>query len=111
MSEDKRYRGEIISIASDNLEAWAKRICIEEKIDKPSYCENYLDTLLNERCEDFMVMDGTLWKINAKEVDHYESWVEEADDGEIDFDVTFYSGGCCLQEAIESVVKEMKKNS
>lgn len=71
--------------------------------------EQYVD---EGKLENAVVIGGIIWEIiNQKDIDPYDDVYNATanEDGTIDFEVRFYNGGCCLDEAIHDAINNLKR--
>jgi len=118
MSEVERAKGKLTKINSDlTLVELCKKLLLEEDSDNV-FDENDDESSVFESFNDvfwrgkYIVLDNEVYGLEMEtETDACED-IHEASydkDGNIDFLVQFYNGGCCYSEAIEDAVKLLKK--
>jgi len=111
MSETVHYRGslkEVTRLENESLEDQCKRLLANK--DLPSYFDSYREMLLDESYKEYVVHDGKLYSVNREDVDpDGDIFLSgEGENGDINFEVRYYNGGCSFDEAIEAALKNMK---
>lgn len=57
--------------------------------------------------EKYIHINGVVWELDNAELDAHDwSFAEKNPDGSFDYFVSFYNGGCSLQEAIQEAVEK-----
>lgn len=80
--------------------------------------DNYLQNIEDEpedviynglKCgyEKYVLINGMVWELDNTELDEYDiSFAEKNPDGSFNYFVSFYNGGCGLNEAIECAMEK-----
>lgn len=111
MSETVHYKGilkEVKRYEGETLEEQCKRLM--ENKDLPSYYDTYEEYLLDENYRKITIQNGIVYRVEKEEVDPYSDIFNARmnENGEIEFEVRYYNGGCGFDEAIEEAVKNIK---
>lgn len=122
MSEVIRYKGKLIKINKlngEDLEKQCKRIIECKRALKGlnplfrlrSCYDSYEDYLLSYYYEEFYINNGTLYRIEKKEVfidsDIYQGYENKS--GDIEFEVMYHNGCCCLSDALNNIFNKIGK--
>lgn len=108
MSEVVHYRGRLQKIErkdDETLEDLCKRI-----VDRSTtYYESWEEHIRCERYKEYVVCNGELYKILSQDELYPDSTftIRECTNGEYEYDVIFYNGGWCLEEAIEEAFRNL----
>lgn len=112
MSETVQYTGKLTEIDLKGLTVEKKA---EEIFEKLGGVENlyssFADWLLYEMDKEYYVDGEKLYEISDfKNIDSDDDifQAKKQTDGSIDFNVRFYNGGCCLDEALEVALANME---
>ncbi len=72
----------------------------------------YQEMLSDEGYNDFVIYEDNLYEvISRKDMDGMDIFeISKAEDGTYDFTLSYYNGGCCFSEAIESAFDNMKED-
>lgn len=115
MSEVDWYVGKLVKVErleNELLENQCKRICEELNIrlDHLQYHDNYIELLLDEKYNEYIVYDNTLYSISKQRKDEWDDIYEASqnEDGSISFNVKYYNGGCNLNEALNEALEKLK---
>lgn len=111
LSETVHYKGVLKTIErheGETLEEQCKRL-LENK-ELPSYFDSYAEYLLDENYKKITIQNGVVYLIEKEEVDPDGDIFNASinDNGEIEFEVRYYNGGCGFDEAIEEAIKSIK---
>ena len=115
MSYTEYHIGKIkpINITGEELENYCKQILLEHSYisenspEKDEFYNSYAELLVDELGDEYMYLNGILYKIiEDKEVDDDVVNITRNEDGTINYVATFYNGGTCLTEVLESVLKK-----
>ncbi|MFS0878003.1 hypothetical protein [Solibacillus isronensis] len=112
MSETVHYKGVLKKVErfdGENLEQQCKRLLGNKEL--PSYFDSYEEFLLDNYYKTMTVQNDTVYEVKAIEVDA-DSDIFNAtllNDGQIEFEVRYYNGGCGFDEAIEEAIKNIGK--
>lgn len=98
-------------LENETLENQCLRILNEFDIDIEDYYESPMEQLKGELSDEFYVYNDNLYSLYYKSIDtSYE--IAEGDireDGSIEFLTMYYSGGTCLSEMLDEVMKKLIK--
>jgi hypothetical protein len=89
----------------ESLEDQCKRL-LENK-ELPPYFDCYAEYLLDEHYQKYVIIDEIVYYVQKEDVDT-ESDIFKATknpDGNFEFEVRYYNGGCGFEEAIEEALK------
>lgn len=90
----------------ETLEEQCKRLLELEELPKyaSSYEEHMLDVGVYEK--DILLQDGKLYKIDSKELSEDEDVIKakQLPNGDIEFEVRYYNGGCGFAEALVEAI-------
>lgn len=109
MSEVVHYKGtlkEIKSNKGETLEELCKRMMEGKTL--PKYCDTYREYLEDVYYLEMVIQEGRLYKVEKEEVSLYGEIYEsnENEDGDIEFEVKYYNGGCSFEEAIGTAIEK-----
>lgn len=112
MSETVHYRGTMRAVEkldNESIESQCKRILNNNKL--PVYCDSYQEMLLDELYEKFIIYNDVLYSVLKTEIDpeEYMSIASVNENGDINFEVKYYNGGCGFNEAIEEALEKVLK--
>ena len=113
MSEIEHWKGTLIPVPIIvDVENTAKLILEKLGMGKASYNDTYLEELRDSLYKEYVFVNGMLYKIEGSKQDPYADIyiVQEKGDGEFDFELKFYNGGCGFDEAIELAFKKLEKD-
>jgi hypothetical protein len=105
MSKDVRYKGRMRRLDGDP-DTLAKDILRGMDLDEDPGMTN-LEYLyeVSDRYK-YVEIDNVLYEVEEiKEIEYGDIYVEDNGDGTYTFDVSYYNGGCCFEEAIEDGLK------
>lgn len=111
MSETVYFKGllkMVEKMEGETLEAQCKRLLGDAEL--PSYFESYQEYLLDEHDKEFVVKDDILYQVEKHKIDP-DTDVFRAnlnEDGNIEFDVRYYNGGCSFDDAIHEALKTIE---
>ena len=105
MSETEHVRGKLIPTNKTTQEFIGD-------IEFYSYHSNAKEYFEDEFYEKAVEIDGKIFIVDKKEIDPYEDIFESKlnDDGSIDFELRYYSGGCGFGEAIDCALEKLTPN-
>lgn len=112
MSDYEHYKG-ILRIVErqedESLESQCKRI-LENK-ELLSYYDTYQEMLLGDFYEKYIIHDDTLYSVEKQNIDPYDDIFNASlnENGDINFEVRYYNGGCGFDEAIEYALNKFIK--
>ena len=80
-------------------------------LELPIWADNWIHWYRDVVYEDYFIHDSTIYEIIKEDTDPYDDTYNAYPniDGTINFEVRFYNGGCCLEEALAEAMKEMNK--
>lgn len=105
MSEEVHYKGKIKlvpKLENEDLEQQCHRVLKENGINKlESYCDTWIE-MMYEHYNTYIIHDSNLYEVLSKEdVDETDVFnAYSLPDGTIGYEVAYYNGGCCFDEAI-----------
>ena len=89
-------------------EEMAKEFCKTRKI-RNEHEETWL-TVLQEQCEDIAFFNGRFYYIDDIETDDVDVFhAVKHKNGDIDYILNYYNGGCSFQEALEKALGRLDK--
>lgn len=111
MSETVHYKGVLKQIEryeGEPLEEQCKRL-LENK-DLPSYFDSYAEYLIDENYQKITIQNGIVYRVEKEEVDPDSDIFKASinDQGEIEYEVRYYNGGCGFDEAIEEALRSIR---
>ena len=117
MSEVVRKKGCIKLLkreAGETLEEQCKQIILREVMDfkeLPSYYDTYAEYLSIELGKKYYIRDDSVYSIELESFKDDYSFFEGNinENGDIDFHIMYYNGGCNLSEALDVVMKNIDK--
>lgn len=113
MSETVTYRGKLQKVAEgkEAIESWCKEfiqhkgLCIEG-----SYHDDYTEMATEDYYKDLVLANDALFKVLSKENlegdDIFQ--IKDMGNGEFEYLVQYYNGGCGFSEAIEYSFEKLK---
>jgi hypothetical protein len=110
LSETVHYKGvlkEVERYPDENLSYQCKRLLDNREL--PSYYDSYEEFLRDELYKEYIIHDDIVYKYEKEELDP-ESDIFEATrniNGDIEFEVLYYNGGCSFEEAIEEAMRNI----
>ena len=112
MSETVHYKGvlkKVEKIKGETLEEQCKRILGNKEL--PSYFDDYKEFLSNEKYEEYTILEDDVYRVIKERIDPdfgvYNASIGE--NGEINFEVRYYNGGCSFDEAIREALENIKE--
>lgn len=114
MSETVQYRGKLIKLKklnNETLEQQSERICKENYLyERPCYYRNWGEYLTGELYERYYINNNNLYVIESEQVDpEYDIFNASLNkNGEIEFEVKYYNGGCGFNEALDEAMNNLK---
>lgn len=106
------YRGKLIEIKSlgnENIEAQCKRVCNENGINELySYIDTWKKQIWN-KSDEYYVHNDILYAIEKEDFDEDEDIFKARrnKNGEIDFKIKYYNGGCGFHEALSYAMEDL----
>jgi hypothetical protein len=75
----------------------------------PSYYDSPQEYFNDEYYRKAYVIDGMVYAIESEELDPSDSIFRASknNDGSIDFELRYYNGGCCMNEALENALENL----
>lgn len=113
MSETVHYRGTMRAVEkldNESTESQCKRLLCNKEL--PSYYDSYQEMLLDEFYEEFVICNDVLYSVlKTEEIDPDENMFIASvnENGDINFEVKYYNGGCGFNEAIEYALEKVLK--
>ena len=115
MSEMVHYTGKIAPVdklPNETLEEQCKRILAEHNyFELNGYCDSWREMLYEELYERYVIACGEVYKViekNHRDIDEDIFEAYDNGDGNINYEVMYYDGGCSFDEAIEEALENMK---
>lgn len=118
MSETVHYRGEIVKLY-DTLMPLDKQLQLElNKVGSDfKVCNdfgwlgnNYREALEElQEIDDYFLYKNNLYAVSRKKLDPYNDIMSahKIDEDTIGFEVKYYNGGCCFEEALEAALERL----
>jgi hypothetical protein len=111
LSETVHYKGVLKKVEKqegEQLEEQCKRL-LEDK-ELPSYFDSYQEWLLDQFYQEIIIQNGVVYRVEKEDVDPYGDIFNASlqSNGEIEFEVRYYNGGCGFDEAIEEAMENIK---
>lgn len=112
MSETVHYKG-ILTIVerleNESLEGQCKRLL--DNAELLDYYDSYQEMIANDYYEKYFVYNNVLYSIDKKDIDPDDDLfvASKINDKNIKFEVRYYNGGCCLEEALEVALERMNR--
>jgi len=105
MSETVHYKGtltEVYRLENETLEEQCKRVLWVEEFND-DYYDSFQEMLLDQSYERYIVHNDILYSVTRQELNTEDSLfnMSKNEDGDFDFEVRYYNGGCGFDEAIE----------
>ena len=113
MSHTEYHTGKakkIVKKEGQTVEEIAKQIVEELHIKREDYQDTYVESLLEEKYEEYVIVDDEIYEIfDDRELDLDDNIynAEKQDDGIIKYNVMFYNGSCPLSKAVELAIKKI----
>lgn len=112
MSQTEHHKGRLIEIIGEDMQTRGKALVPvllkQNNIEKGKWHEDDFECFRDELQELYYYHEAndTMYKIEDTKLDPYADIMEgSADsDGNIDYIATYYNGGTCLSECLESIV-------
>ncbi|EKS4345002.1 hypothetical protein QB607_003005 [Clostridium botulinum] len=114
MSEMVQYKGKLIKLEklnNETLEQQSERICKENNFYKlPDFYYTWAECLTSELYERYYISNDSLYSIESEQVDpEYDMFNASLNkNGEIEFEVKYYNGGCGFNEALDEAMNNLK---
>ncbi|HCL4455055.1 hypothetical protein EJM73_08325 [Clostridium botulinum] len=115
MSEIVQYKGKLIKLEklnNETLEQQSERFCKENNLyELPDFYDTWEEYLTGELYKRYYINNNNLYIIKSEQVDP-ECDIFNAsmnDNGEIEFEIKYYNGGCGFDEALDEAISNLKK--
>jgi hypothetical protein len=118
MSDIVRYKGKLIPVESvENIESFTRTVLIgklgEEKTNNlinEGWHSSWEELLSDEFYEQYYINGKTIYRVYPETLDSEYDFFEANTNVEngYDFHVMYYNGGCCLSEALDYAIKDLK---
>lgn len=108
MSDYEHHIGKITEVViKESLELTCKEIV--ENNELPSYQDSYVEYLLDELYDEYLVINGKLYSVEKEAIDPYDDIqrLHKNEDGTFSFEAKFYNGGTCLSEVLEDAFNKI----
>jgi hypothetical protein len=106
MSRTEVHKGKAIPLNMDVFDFLTKHKDLVQSDYKD--CDDIYEVFYNGlTCgyEKYILIDDMVWELDNRELDPYGfSFAEKNPDGSFNYFVSFYNGGCCLQEAVQDAM-------
>lgn len=98
---------EVEKLDNESIEFQCQRILNNKPL--PWFYDSYQELLLNDFYEEFVVYNDVLYSVLKEEIDMDEDiFIAKVNkNGDIDFEVKYYNGGCGFEEAIEEAIDKL----
>lgn len=109
MSEIESYKGKLIPVDCGELSLDEKIQEITGASTLPKWCDNWLEYLYDEKWKEYFFDSNSnvLYKVEKEELQlDYFAVGEKKEHGSYEFAVSFYNGGCGLEEVLEDAIKD-----
>ena len=109
MSDYERQKGRLVPIGSRDLETTCEAIARSEGRTRGKFYDSWEEVVRDLGYRRYAILNDVVYKAEFDEVDDNPEQFDahKNDDGTIDFNLYYYNGGCCFQEAIEEATKDM----
>jgi len=114
MSETEHYRGVLTPLNVTDIEKWAEGILKNKKIAAKDYYDSFLEQLEDsDECEDYIVIKNKAYKVKKKDIGTEDDIIEatQLPNGDIEFELRYYNGGCGFGEALEEAMDEIDQSA
>ncbi|HCL4447073.1 TPA: hypothetical protein N2D16_002678 [Clostridium botulinum] len=114
MSTIVQYKGKLTKLEklkNETLEQQSERICKENNFyELPDFCYTWEECLTSELYERYYINNNSLYVIESEQIDpEYDMFNAKINDnGEIEFEIRYYNGGCSLNEALDKAMNNLK---
>ena len=108
MSDVESYKGKLIPVDCGELSLDEKIQEITGASTLPKWCDNWLEYLYDEKWKEYFFDSNSnvLYKIEKEELQlDYFAVGKKKEHGSYEFAVSFYNGGCGLEEVLEDAIK------
>lgn len=111
MSRTVHYKGVMKKaerLEGESLEEQCKRLIGDKEL--PSYCDSYEEFLNDTFYQEMSIQNGTVYLIEKNEIDLDEDLYQASlnDNGDIEFEVRYYTGGSSFDEALQDAIRTIK---
>lgn len=114
MSQQETHIGILLKIdklEETSVEEWCKEYCIQNNKTKEIYYDSWTEYFSDELRDNFIVVNNNIYKIiQDKEIDDddiFEAHINEF--GQVEYLLSYYTGGCGFSEALEEAVRNMEE--
>jgi len=105
MSETEHVEGILtpVDTLGKDLNDYCQDFMINDGVEVQPFYESYIEQFLEEYYKDYIILNGTLYSIDKKNIDPSDGLANAVFnyDGTIQFQVRFHNGGVSLPEMIE----------
>lgn len=112
MSQVVHYKGVLTPVdrlESETLEEQCKRVL--SNCELPSYCSSYVEYVKAEvdSVEALMIVKDTLYRVEVDYINDVDAIYNAKvnDDGTVNIEVKYYTGGCGFAEAVDEAFKSL----
>jgi len=109
MSETIHYKGTLTKVErleNESLEEQCKRLLNGKELD--DCYDTYKEMLLNEFYKQYYLYNDILYLVNKIELYGDVFNASNGKNGEINFEIVYYNGGCSFNDAIERALNDIK---
>ncbi|EQB4340395.1 hypothetical protein ACYJ2U_001711 [Clostridium botulinum] len=117
MSETVHYIGKLIKLkrlSNETLEQQCEEVCKENNLyNLPDFYGTWEEYLTSELYKKYYINKDDLYVIESEQVDpEYDIFnASMNDNGEIEFEVKYYNGGCRFDEALDEAMSNLKEDN
>lgn len=117
MSEQVHYKGKIRPVERlyhESLEEQCQRIMNEKGYESlDDYYDSWEEAIAYRYYEEYVIIDEELYIVELKEdVDDIDVYnIHKNKDGSFDYEVSYYNGGCCFEEALQEAMDRMNEEA
>lgn len=108
MSEDVTYRGKIKNTGLSPEEFLA----LSDDPEIPKWCSNAIEAIQERYYKTHIILGGLVYEVTQIKKTNYDDIFEmnPSGDGEFEFLLKYYNGGCGFDEAMEAAYENMKED-
>lgn len=113
MSEYETHIGKIkkVDLSNISIEDFCKAACNDRNITKlESYYDSWQECFMDRCDREYVIVNDSIYKIisdkNCSDDDIFEA--HENYEGQIEYCLSYYNGGCSFSEAIETALERME---
>lgn len=111
MSRTVHYKGVMKKaerLEGESLEEQCKRLIGD--VELPAYCEDYEEFLNDTFYQEMSIQNGTVYLIEKEEINQDDDILQASlnDNGDIEFEIRYYTGGSSFDEALQDAIHTIK---